>query len=138
MEWVAVVVLLAVIEYLWFGILVGKVRERYSLPAPAITGNEMFERYFRVQQNTLELLPLFIPAIYVFARYLSPFWAAGIGAVFLLGRAVYAAGYIKDPKQRSVGFGLSALPILILLAGGLFGALRAIVIMAGVLIAGAG
>jgi len=93
MEWVAVVVLLAVLEYLWFGVMVGNARERYSVPAPAITGNEMFERYFRVQQNTLELLPLFIPSIYIFARYISPFWAAGIGLVFILGRAVYAAGY---------------------------------------------
>jgi len=132
MEWVAVVVLLAVLEYLWFGVMVGNARERYSVPAPAITGNEMFERYFRVQQNTLELLPLFIPSIYIFARYISPFWAAGIGLVFILGRAVYAAGYIKDPKKRSMGFGLSALPVLVLLAGGLFGAVRAILIMADV------
>jgi glutathione S-transferase len=132
MEWVAVVVLLTLIEYLWFGVMVGNAREKFSVPAPAVSGNEMFERYFRVQQNTLELLPLFVPAIYCFARYISPFWAAGIGAVFIAGRAVYAAGYLKDPKKRSLGFGLSALPILVLLAGGLFGALRAIIIMARV------
>ena len=56
MEYVALVSGLALLQYIAFGMLVGKARGKYGVKAPAITGNDVFERYFRVQQNTLELL----------------------------------------------------------------------------------
>jgi len=38
---------------------------------------------------------------------------------------VYLRGYVADPAQRGTGFALSALPQLVLLLGGVVGALVA-------------
>ncbi|MGA2776063.1 MAG: MAPEG family protein [Steroidobacteraceae bacterium] len=124
MAYVNIVTILAVLQFIVFGVKVGNARTRYGVKAPAITGNEIFERYFRVQQNTLELIVAFLPGIYLFAHYWNPLWAAGLGLVYLIGREVYAMGYVKDPAKRSAGFGLSATPVLILLFGALIGAIR--------------
>lgn len=125
MPLVAAVVVLAVLQFFWFGILVGRARTRYQVPPPATTGNEIFERYFRVQQNTLEQLVIFIPSIWTFANYVSATGAAVLGVVFVVGRQLYQLGYVADPKKRFAGFGLSALPNLLLALGGLAGALAA-------------
>jgi hypothetical protein len=124
MAYVDIVTALAILQFLVFGIKVASARGKYGIAAPATTGNAIFERYFRVQQNTLEQLITFIPALLLFGRYISPFWAAGLGAVYLTGREIYAAAYVKDPAKRSLGFALTVLPTLILLAGGLLGAVR--------------
>ena len=125
MSLVAVVVLLAIVEYVVFGALVGRARTKYQVKAPATTGNEMFERYFRVHYNSLEQLIIFIPSVWFFATYISNPWAAGLGAVFLVARILYAVGYIKDPGKREVGALLTAVVVLILLLGALYGAIRA-------------
>jgi glutathione S-transferase len=132
MAWVALVIVLALIEFFVFLSLVGRARGRYGIMAPATTGHEMFERYFRVQQNTLEQLIVFLPSIWLFAQFISPIWAAILGAIFLIGRIFYATGYVRDPKARSLGFALSSFPNLILLLGALFGAIRGIIAMASV------
>jgi glutathione S-transferase len=125
MPYVHIVIALALIEFFYFCVEVGRARTRYKVQAPATTGNEVFERYFRVQMNTLEQLIMFVPAILIFSLYMSPYVAAAIGAVYVIGRIVYLLSYVKNPKSRSAGYALSILPTLILLAGGLFGAIRA-------------
>jgi glutathione S-transferase len=119
MIYVDIVVALAAIQFLVFGMQVGAARGRYGVKAPAIGGNETFERYFRVQMNTLECMVLLLPAIYLFSRHVSPGWAAGLGAVYLIGRQIYAISYVRDPASRGPGFGLSMSPIMVMLAGGL-------------------
>ena len=123
MTLVHIVIALALIEFFVFLMAVGRARGTYQLPAPATSGNEMFERYFRVQMNTIEQLVIFLPSILLFARYVHPLIAAALGLVFVIGRWVYFKGYVKDPTKRSTGFGLSAAPNLILLVGGLIGAI---------------
>jgi len=120
----AIVIIIAVFEYMTFAFLVGRARARYGVKAPATTGHEVFERYFRVQQNTLETLVAFIPGISLFALFVDPNWAAWIGLVYVVGRVVYFRGYVADPAKRGPGFGLSLLSIATLLVGGLVGALR--------------
>jgi glutathione S-transferase len=127
MSLVYIVLGLALVQFMYFGFRVGGAREKYGVKAPAISGNETFERYFRVQQNTLELLIVLLPAMPMFAYYVSARWAAGLGVVYLIGRFVYSFGYVADPAKRSAGFGLSFLPIAALLIGGLVGAIRAAV-----------
>jgi glutathione S-transferase len=127
MAYVDIVTALAVLQFFVFGFKVGGARGRYGVKAPAITGNEIFERHFRVQQNTLELLIAFVPGLYLFSRYWSPLIAAALGVIYLIGREVYAAGYVKEPAKRSAGFGLSFLPTVILVLGGLAGAVRQLV-----------
>lgn len=125
MALVHLVIGLALFEFLLFIVAVGRARLKYGVEAPATTGNEIFERCFRVQMNTLEQLALFLPGIWLFATYVSAPIAAALGAVFILGRLLYFLGYVKDPKRRSAGFTLSVLPVLVLLAGGILGAARA-------------
>ena len=122
MPYTDIVTALALLQFIWFGILVAKARDKYGVKAPAVTGNEIFERHFRVQQNTLELLIAFIPGLYLFSHYFNPLWAAGLGVVYLIGRQLYATSYVKDPSSRGAGYGLSAMPTLILILGGLVGA----------------
>ncbi len=122
MAYVDIVTALALLQFIVFGFRVGGARGKYGVKAPATTGNELFERYFRVQQNTLEQLVAFIPGLYLFAHYFNPLWAAAIGVIYLIGREIYASSYVKDPAKRSAGFGLSFLPTIILIAGGLIGA----------------
>lgn len=119
--WVNLVTLLALLEFLAFGFLVGKARVTYGVRAPAMSGHEMFERYFRVHYNTLELLIMFVPALWIAAMYWNPMWMAGIGAIYLFGRLLYLQGYVRDPKTRSIGFGLSMGPILVLVIAALVG-----------------
>ena len=125
MPYVHIVIGLALVEFLYFAVAVSRARVRYGVPAPATTGNEIFERYFRVQMNTLEQLVIFIPSILIFSQYLSPYLAAALGAVFIIGRLVYLFSYVKDPKTREVGFILTIAPTAILLVGAIFSAARA-------------
>ncbi len=123
MALVAAVILLALIEFIVFSLLVGRARIRCNVQAPAITGHPIFERYFRVQQNTLEQLIVFVPSVWLFGLYVSTLWAAVLGVVFIAGRALYLTGYVADPRKRSAGFGLSFLPNVILVIGALVGAI---------------
>jgi glutathione S-transferase len=118
---VAIVAVLAIIEYLVFAVLVGRARGLYGVQAPATSGHEMFDRYYRVQQNTVEQLIAFLPGLWIFANYVSPLWAALVGVIFIVGRVVYLIGYTKDPESRGAGFVLSFIPTVILVVGGLIG-----------------
>ena len=128
MPFVAIVTVLALLQFFWLGFQVAAARGRYGVAAPATTGNEIFERHFRVQMNTLEQLVLFLPALWIFAAYISPLWAAALGVVFILGRAIYAASYVRNPKSRSLGFGLTAFPTLAMMIGIVVWAVRAILL----------
>jgi glutathione S-transferase len=120
---VAIVAALALLEYSWFATQVGNARARYGVKAPATTGNEIFERYYRVQQNTVEQLVAFLPALLLFATYVSAPLAAALGALFIAGRWLYARGYVADPEKRSTGFLIGAVANTTLLVGGLLGAI---------------
>jgi glutathione S-transferase len=122
MEFVAIVALLAILQYIYFAVLVAQARGRFGVNGPAVTGHPVFERYFRVQMNTLELLVALLPGLWLFAYYVHPTWAALLGAVYLMGRFVYLRSYVADPAKRGMGFGLSMLPIFALLIGALIGA----------------
>jgi hypothetical protein len=121
MMWIDLVAVLAVLQFILFGVLVGSARSKYSVHAPATSGHPQFDRLYRVQMNTLELLVALLPAMYIAARYWSPSLVAVGGVVYLLGRLVYWRSYTKDPASRALGFGLSAFPILAMLGAVLVG-----------------
>jgi uncharacterized membrane protein YecN with MAPEG domain len=131
MPYVHIVTALAILQFMVFGVRVGAARARYGVPAPATSGNPLFERHFRVQANTLELLVALLPALYLYSQYFNPLIAAGLGGVYLIGRELYAFSYVRDPGKRGPGFGLSYLPIVVLIVGGLFGAIRQVVMSRG-------
>ncbi len=121
MLYVVMVLVLVLLQYSYFGFMVGSARGKYGVKAPAVTGHEMFERHYRVQQNTMEQLIIFVPAILLFAHYVHAISAAVLGLVFLIGRQIYGMAYIKDPKSRGLGFIISYLASHVLLAGVLIG-----------------
>jgi len=126
MSLVLLVVSLALLQFIAFGMAVGYARHKYNCPAPSTSGNEMFERYFRAQMNTLEQLVVFVPAIFLFASHVNATWAAGLGAVYLVGRTLYFFGYVRDPKSRGLGFMLTMLPNVLMVVGVLVAAVRSL------------
>jgi len=119
----ALVTLLAVLFYFVTSARVARARVAYGVKLPAISGHPDFERVFRVQMNTLEWLPIFLPSLWLFAIYVSDQIAAAIGLVWIAGRIFYMIGYTRSVPQRGPGFGIQALACAVLL----FGALGAIV-----------
>jgi glutathione S-transferase len=101
-------IMLMLLEYALFGSLVAIARSRYRIAAPAVTGSPDFERYFRVQQNTLEQLIVVVPSLWIMALTLNPLWAALLGYLFVAGRAWYAWGYYRSARERHWGFMLGA------------------------------
>lgn len=122
MELVAIVIGIALLEYLYFAMKCGSMRGQRGVAAPSMSGDATFERYARVQHNTLEQLAIFLPGMVLFGHYVSAPIGAGVGLVFVLGRALYARGYWKDPAKRGPGFGLTFLANIVLLVGGIVGA----------------
>lgn len=112
--------LFALVVYFMMSFSVGRARSKYNVPAPATTGDPNFERIFRVQQNTLEWMPLFLPTLWISALYWGDI-AAVAGAVWIVGRFLYMTGYARDAKARSAGFGIQALATLALLIGSFAG-----------------
>ena len=123
MNYVHIVAVLAVFQFLYFGVMVGRARGKYSVAAPATSGHEMFDRAFRVQMNTLEQLVCFLPALLLASAYWSNAIIAAIGAVYIVGRFLYSAAYAKDPAKRGLGFVLSILPTFVLLGAAGLGAI---------------
>ena len=126
MPYVHLVIVLALLEFLLFGYAVGQARTRYRVPAPATSGHEVFERYFRAHMNTLEQLVVFLPSIWLFAQYVNAWTAVALGVLFIAGRALYFRGYVQAPEARHAGFALSAIPTVALLVGSLIGVIRAV------------
>ncbi|HEX3954928.1 MAG TPA: MAPEG family protein [Stellaceae bacterium] len=113
----AFVLILALILYIGIVLAVGRARGRHGVPAPAVTGAPEFERLFRVQQNTLEQIVWFIPALWLFALYVSPVWAGILGIVWIAGRVCYAISYCRDPASRGPAFGIAFISAGIMLLG---------------------
>ena len=123
MKYSAVIILIALFQYLFFTVRVGLSRGKYGVDAPSTTGDETFERLFRVQQNTMEQLVIFIPAMIAFSMYLSARWVLLPGLLFVVGRQLYSMEYIKNPASRTPGMALSLLSNAALLLGALIGLL---------------
>lgn len=121
MDYAVLMVLVALIEYMFFSMMVGKARVDGKVDAPAVSGNPHFERVFRVQQNTMEQLVVFIPAILLFANYWPELIGLILGIVFVIGRFLFYRSYVADPKTRTIGFLLTFFPNAILVIGALVG-----------------
>jgi len=127
MEYAALIVLFALVQFLWFTTRVGLARGKYGVKAPATTGDATFERIYRVQQNTMEQLVIFIPAVIAFSAYVSNRWVLLPGLLFLVGRQLYSHEYVKDPNSRTPGMAISLLCNAALVIGALIGLLLVLI-----------
>lgn len=122
MNYLDIVIALSLIQFIVFSMLTGRARGLYKVKAPAVTGHDLFERTYRVQMNTLELLIVLIPSLMIAAKYWSPMILAGLGCVYLIGRVVYYIQYTDPSKDRGIGYGLSFMPVVIVVIMALVGA----------------
>lgn len=117
----SIITVLSLLVYFATTINVGRVRAKYNIKPPAMTGDPNFECAVRVQQNTLEQLVFFLPLLWIFSYYISAFWGLILGGFWILGRIIYALGYYQAPEKRTPGFGISSLSSLALLGGAIAG-----------------
>ena len=121
MEYTILIILLALVQYVIFTVRVGANRVKYKVNAPATSGDEAWERLFRVQQNTMEQLVIFIPAAAIFGLYIKGAWILIPGLAFILGRFLYSLEYVRNPATRVPGMALTLIANAVLLGGGLIG-----------------
>jgi len=115
MQYIELIILAAVLQFLFFGAMVGKARIASGIKAPSVSGNEIFERAYRVQMNTLELLVAFLPALFIAGKYWSNELISSVGVIYIIGRFIYWRAYMTLPKQRGLGFMLSLIPVIALI-----------------------
>ena len=118
-HYTALVTCLAILLYFVTSIRVVRARMAYGIKLPAISGNADFERVFRVQMNTLEWMPIFLPSLWLFAAYVSDAIAAALGLVWIVGRILYMIGYTQAVEKRGPGFAIQGLTCIVLWLGAL-------------------
>jgi glutathione S-transferase len=118
-HYTALVTCLAIAFYFYTSTLVARARAKYGIKVPAISGNPDFERVFRVQMNTLEWMPIFLPSLWLFAIYVSDPFGAALGAVWIVGRILYTTGYSQAAEKRSMGFAVQFVACAVLWLGAL-------------------
>lgn len=115
----ALVTCLAILFYFFTSLQVSKARAAFGIKVPATSGNPDFERVFRVQMNTLEWMPIFLPSLWLFSVYISDPIAAALGAVWIAGRILYMTGYSEAAAKRGRGFAIQAGAAILLWLGAL-------------------
>ena len=119
LHYTTLITLLSLAVYFYAGILVGRARQTYGVKAPATTGNPDFERLFRAQMNTLEWMPMYLPALWLFALSVGDIPAAVLGVAWIFGRLLYIQSYKTAAEKRGPGFGVQAIATLVLWLGAL-------------------
>ncbi len=102
--YVALVTLLSGLTYFAMATRVARAHLKTGIMPPAMTGDPLLEQTVRAHTNTLEWMPIYLPALWLFAIYWSPTWAAAIGTVWIVGRIAYFVGYVAAPEKRFPGF----------------------------------
>src|SRR5271168_2684127 len=118
-DFTAIVTSLAILLYMFTLGHVARARAAFGVQAPATTGHPDFERVFRVQMNTLEWMPIFLPSLWLFAFYINDALAAALGLVWIVGRVLYMTGYSQAAAKRGLGFGIQAVTAILLWLGAL-------------------
>jgi glutathione S-transferase len=118
------VTLLALLFYFVLIGQVGQARRKYGVKAPAVTGNEHYERAYRVQMNTIEQMVFFLPSMWLCALFVSDIGAAIGGLIWIAARILYAISYTRDPTTRGPGALLTVVAAAGLFVSAAFGVLK--------------
>jgi glutathione S-transferase len=117
LRYTALVTVLTVLLYSYTVLLVARARPKFKVPAPAMSGHPEFDRIFRVQMNTLEWMPIFLPLLWLFASYVNDIAAAALGLVWIAARMLYVVRYAEAAGRRGFGFTLQGAVCVVLLVG---------------------
>ena len=127
MPFTALVTVAALVLTFVLSLRVGNMRRKHGVKAPASSGHPEFEAANRIHQNTIEQLVLFLPVLWLGLYVLGDAITGVIGAVWIIGRIVYANAYARDPATRGPGMGLTMLPTVVLLLASLWGILQGVI-----------
>jgi uncharacterized membrane protein YecN with MAPEG domain len=114
---VAIITLVVGLVCFGMALTVARAHSKTGILAPAMTGDAYLERCIRAHTNTLEWMPIFLPAMWLFAVYWSPMWASTLGGVWIVGRILYFLGYVAAPQKRFPGFFIQSMAVFVLLLG---------------------
>jgi uncharacterized membrane protein YecN with MAPEG domain len=128
--WTEIVILVALVVYLGTMVYCARMRARHRIMAPSTTGHPEFERAYRIQQNTIEQLVAFVPAVWFFSTLVNPLFGAGIGAIWVIGRVIYAISYARSPERRGLGFTIGFIALVVLIVGALVKAITLLPLVA--------
>lgn len=123
MHYVILITALILLQYQYFAYSVGMARGKFGVQAPATTGDENFERIYRVHLNTLEQLIVTLPSMWICAYFFRADAAAILGTFFLVGRLIYAAAYKSNPSSRGLGMMIGFLANILLVLSCLYAAI---------------
>lgn len=121
LQWTSWLTLAVLCMYFWNVMVVGRLRVKLGVKAPAMDGPPEFLRAMRVQANTVEQMVFFLPALWLCAAWTGDIPAALLGLVWLMGRIMYALAYLNDAGKRSMGFLISVLAAVALVLGAVLG-----------------
>lgn len=121
MKYSAWITIASLLMYIWTFAKAGKARGIYKVSAPYSDGPPEFLVAQRVQANTVEQIIIFIPLLWLTCLFMNDRLAALLGAIWVVGRVIYALGYYKAPEKRSLGFGISSLAAIGLLITSIVG-----------------
>ena len=121
MKLTAWVTIASLLMYIWVFIKAGQARGKHKIKAPLCDGPTEFLSAMRVQANTVEQLIIFLPLLWLSAFYEGDVTAAILGAIWVVGRIVYALGYYQAPDKRSAGFAISSVAAIGLLIAAILG-----------------
>ena len=127
MPFTALVTVAALVLTFVLSLRVGNMRRKHGVKAPASTGHPEFEAANRIHQNTIEQLVLFLPVLWLALYVLGDAITGLIGALWIVGRVVYANAYARDPATRGPGMGITMLPTVVLLLASLWGILQGVI-----------
>jgi len=127
MKYTALVTVLALVYTFVLSGRVGGMRAKFGVSAPAMSGHPDFDRAFRVHMNTIEQLVLFVPLLWLASGVIGDVWAGAVGALWIVGRAIYASGYSKAADKRGPGMIVTVLATGILAVATLWGIIQAFI-----------
>jgi glutathione S-transferase len=122
-HYTAIVTLLVVAFYFFIATRVAAAHIKFGVKLPAMSGHPDFERIYRVQMNTLEWMPIFLPLLWLSAIYFSDLASAAVGFLWVVGRILYFRGYSAAVEKRFLGFLIQATACILLFIGAVTGLL---------------
>jgi uncharacterized membrane protein YecN with MAPEG domain len=126
----AAVTMFAALICLGTAMLAARIRRKYRISPPAMTGVFEVECALRVQGNTVEQIVIFLPLLWVAALYFrsSGLLVPLVGLIWCVGRVWYVFGYLNDPRWRLPGFAISILALLVLAVLGAIGIVQVVTV----------